>query len=361
MKTCYIAIGGITCKALKDFSLHNSSNSCKYLYFDTDPSNDPFFDDSDLRIFFDDYSYKSGYLRMFGKDMFKSYLYTGKIPSMIDDFFRDDDIELRLLTTSFGGFGSAIVFELADYLSAQVIRTCGKHHHVDVNIIAFSRKQFDLIFTDDDPNKNAHEMNEVDFVKEYRSLSAKTSRFFPKVNLILFYSPLVRKNSLENVFDLPITALKPFDIKDRYRIITPRKEKDVFISYSTTDQKLADKVVDSLLADGIHAWIATRNIGPGDYAEQIVNAISSAKIFAILVSQSSVNSNYVKAEINSAFQHLGNNYVMIPFVIEDVIMNPALNFYLGCTEQFHLQGQPTMEAQIQTIISIIKDKLELLE
>ena len=77
---------------------------------------------------------------------------------------------------------------------------------------------------------------------------------------------------------------------------------DVFISYSSKDSSLAEKLFDELYQAKLNPWIAADNIGIGEkYNEEIIKAIDGSKIFIILVSESSVSSRHVGTELERAF------------------------------------------------------------
>ena len=60
----------------------------------------------------------------------------------------------------------------------------------------------------------------------------------------------------------------------------------VFLSYSSADKMIADRVCSALEAAGIPCWIAPRNIEAGvDYPTAIVDAISSAQVLVLILTQ----------------------------------------------------------------------------
>lgn len=88
-------------------------------------------------------------------------------------------------------------------------------------------------------------------------------------------------------------------LEERYDDI-PR---DVFISYRSTDQAIADQVLKVLEEDGLDCWISSRNLRPNDninYWDSIQRAIEQAKLFIVISSQDAMLSRDVKREINIA-------------------------------------------------------------
>jgi hypothetical protein len=72
----------------------------------------------------------------------------------------------------------------------------------------------------------------------------------------------------------------------------------VFISYASQDAAVAAALVEALERHGIACWIAPRDVKAGAlYADAIVRAISSAKAFVLVLSESAVASSHVSKEI----------------------------------------------------------------
>ena len=89
---------------------------------------------------------------------------------------------------------------------------------------------------------------------------------------------------------------------------------DVFISYATENTKITGALCHYLEEQKIRCWIAPRDILPGqDYAEAIVQAIKRVKIFVLVCSSSSLQSQYVRKETNLA---VSDEKIIIPFRID---------------------------------------------
>jgi DNA-directed RNA polymerase subunit RPC12/RpoP len=79
--------------------------------------------------------------------------------------------------------------------------------------------------------------------------------------------------------------------------------RDVFISYRSTDQDVATKVVNVLEQDGLQCWISSRNLRPNDninYWDSIERAIEQCEVFLVVSSQEAMLSRDVKREISFA-------------------------------------------------------------
>lgn len=80
-------------------------------------------------------------------------------------------------------------------------------------------------------------------------------------------------------------------------------ERDVFLCYSSLNQKFAEKIVKKIEKDGNTCWISSRNLRPNDnnnYWENISSAIENCKLFLVISSHDSMFSKDVQKEINLA-------------------------------------------------------------
>lgn len=102
---------------------------------------------------------------------------------------------------------------------------------------------------------------------------------------------------------------------------------DVFISYASKDNAIADQICNYLEDNGVRCWIAPRNVRPGYlYGAEIVSAIKLCKALILVYSGTSNTSKHVINEIDIAF---GKNKIIIPFKIEDVPMTDSMEYYLN--------------------------------
>ena len=129
-------------------------------------------------------------------------------------------------------------------------------------------------------------------------------------------------------------------------------EKYIFISYSSKDKEITDKVVGSIENAGFKCWIAPRDISPGVlFAESIVNAISSASLFVIVFSKHSDQSQQVLKEVDRA---VNINIPIIPFRIEPLMPSKSMEYYLCNT---HWLDAFDINNGIKKIIMACKEKL----
>lgn len=104
---------------------------------------------------------------------------------------------------------------------------------------------------------------------------------------------------------------------------------DVFISYSTKNADAAKAVCHALEEYGIRCWIAPRDIPPGyHYGDMIDTAIMSAKVFLLVYSKDSLDSQWCNGELNVAFSE---GKTIVPYRIEPAPLKGAMKVILSQT------------------------------
>jgi TIR domain len=116
--------------------------------------------------------------------------------------------------------------------------------------------------------------------------------------------------------------------------------RDIFISYSQPDRNCAFDLTAHLEAKGFTVWIAPRDVSPAaDWAEEIIDAISAARVMVLVFSASSNDSPQVRREVERAVH---KNLRVLPFRIEDVLPSRSLEYFLS--SQHWLDGFPSPRA-----------------
>lgn len=103
---------------------------------------------------------------------------------------------------------------------------------------------------------------------------------------------------------------------------------DVFISFSSVNTDVAEKIVQALEESGeIKCWIAFRDIVPSaNYAEQLVEAIESCKLVLLILSEDSNKSPQVSREVERA----GSKGIpILPLRIEDVVLSKSMEYFIS--------------------------------
>lgn len=97
--------------------------------------------------------------------------------------------------------------------------------------------------------------------------------------------------------------------------MTPTAARDVFMSFSSEDKEIADRIVYSLEQRGVTCWIAHRNIPAGSsWPLSISAAIRACSCFLLVFSSNSDASEYVLQEVTLA---TSCEKPIIPFRIEE--------------------------------------------
>jgi len=130
---------------------------------------------------------------------------------------------------------------------------------------------------------------------------------------------------------------------------------DVFISYSTKDQRTADAVVNYLESARVKCWIAYRDADAGAlYAASIIKAIKNSSIFLLVFSENSNNSKHVLKEIDVACKY---ERIIIPFRIDTCQLDDAVEYYLSATHWLDAISTP-MDNHLKNLVNLVNRYLE---
>ena len=129
---------------------------------------------------------------------------------------------------------------------------------------------------------------------------------------------------------------------------------EVFISYPNKDKVIADAVCAKLEDNKIRVWIAPRDVPAGvNFAESIIDAIDTCKIFVLIWSANTNASEHILNELNQAFDQ---GITVIPFRIENVEPSKALKYYIGRTHWLDAMTPP-LEKHIKFLADTILTNL----
>jgi TolB-like protein/cytochrome c-type biogenesis protein CcmH/NrfG len=124
----------------------------------------------------------------------------------------------------------------------------------------------------------------------------------------------------------------------------------VFISYASQDAAVAAALVEALERRGIACWIAPRNVKAGAlYADAIARAISGAKAFILVLSQSAIASSHVSKEIERASSKKRS---IIALRIDAAPLTPALEYFLSESQWVEAQAGDIDAAHVKLIDAI---------
>jgi hypothetical protein len=103
--------------------------------------------------------------------------------------------------------------------------------------------------------------------------------------------------------------------------------RDVFISHSAQDKKVAETICSALEESGIRCWVAPRDVRPGRaFPGEITRAIQQSKVMLMIFSRHSNSSEQVLREVQLAVD------CRVPIVrlrIEDLPLSDDLRYYLS--------------------------------
>ncbi len=112
---------------------------------------------------------------------------------------------------------------------------------------------------------------------------------------------------------------------------------DVFVSYSTRDQEECDRLVATIESAGIRCWQSARDhpVGKDGYEAAIMNALQRAKVFLLVLSHHSVESDHVQNELTNA---TNLKKPMLPVKLEECPMRlpPRVQYHVERHQQFDL-------------------------
>ena len=90
------------------------------------------------------------------------------------------------------------------------------------------------------------------------------------------------------------------DRKPQSKPVSDEKDYDIFVSYAHRDRQLVQDLAQRLHQQGVRLWYDRWEMAPGDVLrDRISDGITRAKHFMALISKSSLESNWVKYELNS--------------------------------------------------------------
>jgi hypothetical protein len=127
---------------------------------------------------------------------------------------------------------------------------------------------------------------------------------------------------------LPLSFLRGIGLPDNMADYLPAlfnqaiRYYSCFISYSTKDQKFADRIYGDLQAKGIRCWFAPHDLPGGKILDEIDSAIRLRDKVLLILSEHSINSDWVEDEVKTAFEEERNRgqTVLFPIRLDDVVM-----------------------------------------
>jgi len=131
------------------------------------------------------------------------------------------------------------------------------------------------------------------------------------------------KGEIPEVFLRGAGVPEDFIVYMKSLVVTPLDFNSCFISYSSLDREFAEQLYAALQDSRIRCWYAPENLKIGDeFREKIDNAIRLHDKLLIVLSESSIQSPWVKSEVEAAFEteHKQKRTVLFPIRLDDAVM-----------------------------------------
>lgn len=129
----------------------------------------------------------------------------------------------------------------------------------------------------------------------------------------------------------------------------------IFISYSSKDKITADAICHVLESHGLKCWIAPRDIPAGcEYGDLIDEAIKHAKTVVVIFSAAASSSNWVKAELNVAFEEHKD---IVPFRIDATPF--AGQHRLILNHKHWIDAYPDYKTKFSDLVKSVKNTLDV--
>jgi hypothetical protein len=117
--------------------------------------------------------------------------------------------------------------------------------------------------------------------------------------------------------------------------------RDVFISDASADATIAERICSGLEQRKIRCWIAPRDVPLGsNYAESIIEAISTTPVMVLVFSSNSDRSPQVLREVERA---VAKGVHIIPFRIERVPLSKSMEYFVSSTQWLDAFAPPFHE------------------
>ena len=130
---------------------------------------------------------------------------------------------------------------------------------------------------------------------------------------------------------------------------------EVFLSYSSKDKSVAEKVCNVLECEGIIVWMAPRDILPGlGWAGSIISAINDAKVMVLLYSSNANTSPQIEREVERA---ANKGIPVVPFRIQDIPPSKTLEYFISSPHWLDAFPEP-LEPHVERLADVVKKLLE---
>lgn len=145
--------------------------------------------------------------------------------------------------------------------------------------------------------------------------------------------------------------------------MSPLKKYDVFISYSHDDEHVANRICRLFDEYRITYFLDRESIKPAsNWLDVLAESIKSCKIFLLLVSRHSFESEYSMMELQYAYSERNNcNISILPYLIDDGIipdmMPSSVKMILNSIQWITVEQHPIGKPFIQDVKALLRGHL----
>lgn len=135
-------------------------------------------------------------------------------------------------------------------------------------------------------------------------------------------------------------------------------DRQVFISHSSHDERIAAEICDRFEKSGMRCWMASRDALPGQhFARSIVAAIDDSRLMLVVLSKDANESDHVINEINRA---VNQRVPILPVKADGSALSDMLDYYLGKTHCFDA-SRPPLQTHLDDLASNVQRLLDGLQ
>jgi hypothetical protein len=167
-------------------------------------------------------------------------------------------------------------------------------------------------------------------------------------------APLISWANSEKALDLDLRVealVNDAVVAKEVRHVEHEHERIAFVSHSTKDKPFVRKLASDLVASGVKVWIDEQNILVGDsIPEKIAQGLAESDFFLIVLSKNSVNSEWVRKELNSAIVHEieRRKVTILPIKLDDAKMPETIK------DKLYADFSKSYEEGLEKLIRSIK-------
>lgn len=132
----------------------------------------------------------------------------------------------------------------------------------------------------------------------------------------------------------------------------------VFLSHASGDSEVAQSYCRTIEEAGLTCWIAPRDVLAGrGFDEQITHAISNCKVFVLVYSKNSQQSDHVHRELVLASNR---GRAIVPVRIDDIPLAAGFEYWIGATHWIDVfkMDRETFEKRLLSTLSSFEDRPE---